>query len=384
MGERGGKQFNSLYDFGNFVTMGGFDGAVAFKEGLIERGEKSLDSPYDFVNHATMGLLDVGQQALNPDKPLSKEHWENSMFLFASVIGGAKPAGAVKSVPKVTNVPRVPAHKATKTLSDMRNVVSPKAASNWSKKVYKPVQKQLQPLLDAEIPTLRPQPQLSGIGEALPGKTFGEALHGLTTYKMGNVSKGQSKALEKVEKPDSKANVEGVYDQDAVSKGTGKVYPTRQIDSVAEAHIIDRVKELRGSLTSGYKKSGNFALAEVDVNGIDKSEFFAQSSIDEFTDSIKERVPNISLQPQNPTFKATEAPDKKGSMYLRDSDTEYKILNDIASQLGNNIDAKGRIKLFTELDTCDSCSQVIAEFAKKYENIELEVIHNNGARLKPN
>lgn len=27
------------------------------------------------------------------------------------------------------------------------------------------------------------------------------------------------------------------------SKGTGKVYPTRQIDLVAEAHIIDRVKE---------------------------------------------------------------------------------------------------------------------------------------------
>ncbi|MBU8852426.1 MULTISPECIES: hypothetical protein [Priestia] len=109
MGERADKRYNSLYDFGNYITMGGFDGAVSFKEGLNERGEKSFDSPYDFVNHATMGFLDVGQQALNPDKPLSKEHWENSMFLFASVIGGAKPAGAVKSVPKVTNVPRVPA-----------------------------------------------------------------------------------------------------------------------------------------------------------------------------------------------------------------------------------------------------------------------------------
>ncbi|WP_336883418.1 hypothetical protein [Priestia koreensis] len=124
-----------------------------------------FDSPYDFVNHAMMGLLDVGQQALNPEKPLLKEHWENSMFLFASVIGGEKPAGAaVKSIPKVTNVPRVPAHTATKTLSDMRNVISPKATSNWSKKVYESVQKQLQPLLDAEIPTLRPQPQLGGIG----------------------------------------------------------------------------------------------------------------------------------------------------------------------------------------------------------------------------
>ncbi|MFP7473417.1 deaminase domain-containing protein [Niallia taxi] len=117
---------------------------------------------------------------------------------------------------------------------------------------------------------------------------------------------------------------------------------------------------------------------------MDKSEFFAQSSIDEFTGSIKERVPNISLQPQNPIFNATEAPDKEGSMYLRDSDTEYKILNDIASQLGNNTKATGKIKLFTELDTCDCCSQVIAEFAKKYRNIELEVIHNNGKRLKPN
>ncbi|MCM3185626.1 hypothetical protein [Priestia megaterium] len=105
----------------------------------------------------------------------------------------------------------------------MNKRFSPKAASNWSKKVYEPVQKKLQPLLDAKIPTLRPQPQLVGIGEALPGQTFGEALHGLTTYKMGNVSKGQSKALEKVEKPDSKANVEGVYDQEAVAKGNTSI-----------------------------------------------------------------------------------------------------------------------------------------------------------------
>ncbi|MBX4162494.1 MULTISPECIES: T7SS effector LXG polymorphic toxin [Priestia] len=383
MGERADKRYNSLYDFGNYITMGGFDGAVSFKEELNERGEKSFDSPYDFVNHATMGLLDVGQQALNPDKPLSKEHWENSMFLFASVIGGAKPAGAVKSVPKITNVPRVPAHKATKTLSDMRNVVSPKAASNWSKKVYEPFQKQIKPLLDAEMPTLRPQPQLVGIGETLPRQTLGEELHGLTTYKMENVSKGQSKALEKVENPDSKANVEGVYDQEAVAKGTGKVYPTRQIDSVAEAHIIDRVKELRGNLSSKYKKAGNFALAEVDVNSLNKKEFYASSKIDEFKGNLEEKVPEISLKPNEPIFEASLAPGKDGKPYMRDSDTEYKILNEIALKLGNDVNATGEIKLFTELDTCDSCSKVIAEFADKYKNIKLEVIHNNGERLKP-
>lgn len=168
-----------------------------------------------------------------------------------------------------------------------------------------------------------------------------------------------------------------------LNKGTGKVYPTREIDTATEAHIIDRVKELRGKLTSGYKKSGNFALAEVDVKGIDKSEFFAQSSINKLNGTLEERIADISLKPNNPTFKASKAADKNGIEYPRDSDTEYKILNDIANRLGNNTEAKGKIKLFTELDTCDSCSRVIAEFAKKYKNIELEVIHNNGNRLKP-
>lgn len=166
-------------------------------------------------------------------------------------------------------------------------------------------------------------------------------------------------------------------------KGTGKVYPTRQIDSVAEAHIIDRVKELRGNLTSRYKKSGNFAVAEVDVSGISKSEFYAQSSINEFKGSLEHKVPEISLQPENPMFKATEAVGKEGESYLRNTDTEYKILNDIASRLGENTQVTGKINLFIELDTCDSCGEVIAEFAAKYKNIELEVIHNNGNRIIP-
>ncbi|MGF9881307.1 deaminase domain-containing protein [Bacillus albus] len=166
-------------------------------------------------------------------------------------------------------------------------------------------------------------------------------------------------------------------------KGTGKVYPTRQIDSVTEAHIIDRVKELRGNLSSKYKKSGNFAVAEVDVSGISKSEFYAQSSINELKGSLEHKVPDISLQPENPMFKATEAVGKNGFNYLRNTDTEYKILNDIASRLGDNTQASGRIKLFTELDTCDSCNKVIAEFAAKYKNIELEVVHNNGNRIIP-
>jgi hypothetical protein len=76
-------------------------------------------------------------------------------------------------------------------------------------------------------------------------------------------------------------------------KVTVKVYPTRQVDPLGEAHIIDRVKELRANSPNRYKKSGNFALAEVNVSGIDRSEFYAQSSIDEITENLKERVPSV-------------------------------------------------------------------------------------------
>ncbi|WP_226669722.1 deaminase domain-containing protein [Metabacillus litoralis] len=170
---------------------------------------------------------------------------------------------------------------------------------------------------------------------------------------------------------------------DVRTKSTGKVYPTRQIDSVEEAQIIDRVKELRGVLPSKYKKSGNFAFAEVDVNGINKKEFYASSKIDEFKGVLEEKIPEISLKPNEPIFKASLAPGKDGKPFMRDSDTEYKILNEIALKLGDDVNATGKIKLFTELDTCDSCSKVIAEFANKYKNIELEIIHNNDERIRP-
>ncbi|PEU68446.1 hypothetical protein COA23_10705 [Priestia megaterium] len=45
----------------------------------------------------------------------------------------------------------------------------------------------------------------------------------VTKHKVKDVSKGESKAVEKVENPGGKADVEGVHDQAAVAKGTGKV-----------------------------------------------------------------------------------------------------------------------------------------------------------------
>jgi len=58
--------------------------------------------------------------------------------------------------------------------------------------------------------------------------------------------------------------------------------------------------------------------------------------------------------------------------FPRFNDTEAKILEDIASQI-KDPNVKGRIDLFTELDACQSCSNLILEFRRKFPNIELSV-----------
>ncbi len=54
-----------------------------------------------------------------------------------------------------------------------------------------------------------------------------------------------------------------------------------------------------------------------------------------------------------------------------------------AAALWRKMTAVGKIKLFTELPPYSSCSSVIAQFAKKYPNIIIEVIENGGTKLLP-
>lgn len=178
-------------------------------------------------------------------------------------------------------------------------------------------------------------------------------------------------------------------------EGTGKLvqeaipkFAHRAIDATLDSQILNRVKELRGSLTSLYKTSGNFGYAETSVSGLSRKEFFAHSSIDSksFKGDLPSRVPDISLEPTNPVFDALEVNSDNvingKDAYTRFYDSEYKILNDIASKLGNKTDASGTIKLFTDRETCPSCARTVNQFMEKYKNIKVEVVHNSGEILK--
>ncbi|MEH7469859.1 deaminase domain-containing protein, partial [Priestia megaterium] len=327
------------------------DACKSFK--VLEQTEKGL---YGLVAANGLGEYMTGRDMFG--NKISEEQRKASLLQALGIAG----AGAL-STKVAGKMGQSLATKGTEKLNNMRNTLRTSAVANVTKQAYQSVKnapaswtqslhKTYNNILDSSMPRL--MPELVPAGPALAQQTVRETLQNV-----------KQQTMQMIEKPVKVERVSGQIQTG--TKGTGKVYPTRQIDSVTEAHIIDRVKELRGNLTSRYKKSGNFAVAEVDVSGLSKSEFYAQSSINELKGNLEHKVPDISLQPENPMFKATEAVGKEGESYLRNTDTEYKILNDIASRLGENTQATGKIKLFTELDTCDSCSKVIAEFAAKYK-----------------
>ncbi len=158
----------------------------------------------------------------------------------------------------------------------------------------------------------------------------------------------------------------------------------RLLSTQNDVTLINRVKELRGKMSSDYKKRGNFGLAEVNIAGISKHEFFAHSKIHDLSNpTINANMPEISIKPLNKIFPSEKVENSAGQLFDRDVDSEYKILTEIASLLGENQNATGTIKLFTERDVCSGCANVIQMFSNTYKSINIEIIHNNGIMLLP-
>jgi len=85
------------------------------------------------------------------------------------------------------------------------------------------------------------------------------------------------------------------------------------------------------------------------------------------------------------TFEAYKV-DKEGGIntpnaWLRNEDTEYVMLSEIAEQLGAKKggiypEIKGEITIVSELPYCISCQGVIQDFSKMFPNVKINLIDN--------
>ncbi|MDB9510635.1 deaminase domain-containing protein [Kamptonema animale CS-326] len=75
--------------------------------------------------------------------------------------------------------------------------------------------------------------------------------------------------------------------------------------------------------------------------------------------------------PTQPFFQTFDVPDGHSRAY----DSEYKLLEELASRYGQMPNIKGTVNLYTERPPCASCSSVIDQFRLLFPNIELMVNH---------
>lgn len=150
-----------------------------------------------------------------------------------------------------------------------------------------------------------------------------------------------------------------------ITEGTGDINKS----------FTDKINNLREQMpNNSLKNKGNMAAADVDIPGI-KKEFSAHSKINSPTDKGADINDFSLLKPENDRIFKTYEPASStltGTPFDRFHDTEAKILEDIASQI-TNPNISGSIDLFTELPACQSCTNIIFEFRRKFPNIKLNI-----------
>ena len=85
------------------------------------------------------------------------------------------------------------------------------------------------------------------------------------------------------------------------------------------------------------------------------------------------------LEGEPQIFDAIEVQGANGGSWLRNTDSEYKMLNDLAEKLGGvkgqvKSDITGTLKIVSENPYCTSCQGVIQQFSEMFPNIEIKLI----------
>jgi len=116
-------------------------------------------------------------------------------------------------------------------------------------------------------------------------------------------------------------------------------------------------------------RGGNLSYLEGIINGrsVNANKIWRSSSLDRVTNEPK-------------IFTATEVKGKNGNAWLRHTDSEYRMLNDLAYKLGGKPghvyhQVYGHLTIVSEYPYCTSCTHVIQQFQTMFPNLRLTLIN---------
>ena len=136
----------------------------------------------------------------------------------------------------------------------------------------------------------------------------------------------------------------------------------KNIYKATQKEIIQATERIKNYRTTNKIKGKNIGYLEGNVNG---------KTIDNrmwLSGKVEKGEPQI--------FKAIEVEGSGGRSWLRNTDSEYKMLNKLAEDLGGkyNPNIKGEIKIISELPYCNSCTGVIQQFNEMFPNVKIILI----------
>jgi hypothetical protein len=122
------------------------------------------------------------------------------------------------------------------------------------------------------------------------------------------------------------------------------------------------------SKVPGVTPSSTSGIALVEITGLPDGLVLKANS------GVKDAA-NRLIEDGSQSFKFDTLPNAKGRPIARNADVEYKILDNLADQLGSNVNASGKVTIIIDNPrVCGSCQSVISQFEARYKNIKVEVI----------
>lgn len=96
----------------------------------------------------------------------------------------------------------------------------------------------------------------------------------------------------------------GSSSKQALRSEGGRGANARIADEVLDSDLLKNVKSMKDQLPTWAKSKGNFGYGEVNIEGLDDTQFFAHSSIQTEIPSMKGS--GISIKPESSPFIASE------------------------------------------------------------------------------
>jgi len=125
---------------------------------------------------------------------------------------------------------------------------------------------------------------------------------------------------------------------------------------------MGRVGDIRDTFKVG--KGRNIAFADYDIEGMGGNQP-NQGSLIGLSGPDK---PGTAPTPANPEYPAIVVG------HDRSLDSEKKIIENLTQMIGDNPDATGTVRLFSERDVCAGCDVVISQFRARYPKIQVTIV----------